>query len=197
MFPCHLLATGMRWSLCWGRGLVLFCCIRGGIAEFFFVMGVRGDAISKGVMHYHKRVTQPSYREVSGRFKEKDSFRKSRRYRDGEIVVLKVMLRFCLVDIRSSAIYLANAPSQLFWEREVRQAQGKSRNLYRFAYVNLYILQIHWSDFIYVNSYNLRIHIIWITFSSIVHKGYFHGHDTLPFHGKTHSAIDKQTEKWI
>ncbi len=29
----------------------------------------------------------------------------------------------------------------------------------------------------YVNSYNLRIHIIQIIFSSIVHKGYFHGHN--------------------
>jgi hypothetical protein len=40
-----------------------------------------------------------SYREVSGHLKEKDSFRKSRIYRDGETVVLKVMLRFCPVDI--------------------------------------------------------------------------------------------------
>jgi hypothetical protein len=31
-------------------------------------------------------------------------------------------------------------------------------------------------------------------FSSIVHKGYFHGHDTLLLHGKTLSAIDEQTE---
>jgi hypothetical protein len=30
--------------------------------------------------------------------------------------------------------------------------------------------------------------------SSIVHKGYFHGHDTLPLHGKTCSATDEQTE---
>ncbi len=59
-------------------------------------------------------VTQPSYIEVSGYFKEKDLFRKSTRYRDGETVVLEVMLLFCLVDIQSSAIYLANAPSQLF-----------------------------------------------------------------------------------
>ncbi len=28
----------------------------------------------------------------------------------------------------------------------------------------------------------------------IFHKGYFHGHDTLPLHGKTPSAIDEQTE---
>ncbi len=27
-----------------------------------------------------------------------------------------------------------------------------------------------------------------------IHKGYFHGHDTLPLHGKTHAAIDEQTE---
>ncbi len=30
--------------------------------------------------------------------------------------------------------------------------------------------------------------------SSIVHKGYFHEHDTLPLHGKTCTAIDEQTE---
>ncbi len=30
--------------------------------------------------------------------------------------------------------------------------------------------------------------------SSIVHKGYFHGHDTLPLHGKTCSSIDEKTE---
>ncbi len=66
--------------------------------------------------------------------------------------------------------------------------------MYNFIYVNSYCLQIHWSNFIYVNSYNLRIHIIQIMFSSIVHKGYFHGHNTLPLHGKTHSAIDEQTE---
>jgi hypothetical protein len=27
-----------------------------------------------------------------------------------------------------------------------------------------------------------------------IHKGYFHGQDTLPLHGKTRSAIDEQTE---
>ncbi len=27
-----------------------------------------------------------------------------------------------------------------------------------------------------------------------IHKGYFHGHNTLPLHGKTRSAIDEQTE---
>ncbi len=43
--------------------------------------------------------------------------------------------------------------------------------------MNSYDLQMHWYDFIYVNSYNLRIHIIRIMFSSIVHKGYFHGHN--------------------
>ena len=27
-----------------------------------------------------------------------------------------------------------------------------------------------------------------------IHISYFHGHDTLPLHGKTHSAIDQQNE---
>ncbi len=86
--------------------------------------------------------------------------------------------------------------------KKVGESNEESRNLYGFAYVTLYIIQIHWYNFIYVNSlygmyvnsYNLRIHIIQIISSSIVHKGYFHGHDTLPLHGKTCSAIDEQTE---
>ncbi len=65
---------------------------------------------------------------------------------------------------------------------------------YDFIYVDSYNLQTYWYDFICVNPYNLRIHIIRIMFSSIVHKGYFHGHATLPLHGKTCSAIDEQTE---
>ncbi len=96
-----------------------------------------------------------------------------------------------------------------FSEKEkLGMPKEESRNLYGFAYVNSYILRIHWYDFVYVNSYNLRIrwydflyvnlynlriHIIQIIFSSIIHKGYFHGHNTLPLHGKTRSAIDKQT----
>ncbi len=66
--------------------------------------------------------------------------------------------------------------------------------MYNFIHVNSYNLQIHWCNFIYVNLYDLRIHIIQIMLSSIVHKGYFHGHNTLPLHGKTCSAIDEQTE---
>jgi hypothetical protein len=45
-------------------------------------------------------------------------------------------------------------------------------------FVNLYDLQIHWSNFLYVNLSDQRIHIIRIMFSSIDHKGYFDGHDT-------------------
>jgi hypothetical protein len=87
--------------------------------------------------------------------------------------------------------------------KKVGKPKEESRNLYGFAYLNLYILQIQWYDFIYVNSlnnfiymnlYNLQIHIIRIIFSSIVHKGYFHGRNTLPLRGKTRSAIDEQTE---
>jgi hypothetical protein len=79
--------------------------------------------------------------------------------------------------------------------KKVGEPKEESRNLYRFAYVNSYNLWIHiFFEFINVNSYNLWIHIIQIIFSSIVHKGYFHGHDTLPLHGETRSAIDEQTE---
>ncbi len=79
-----------------------------------------------------------------------------------------------------------------FSEKEkLDEPKEESRNLYGFEYVNSYTLRIHWNDFtymnsfdlrihfnefIYVNSYDLRIHIIRIMFSSIVHKGYFHGH---------------------
>jgi hypothetical protein len=38
----------------------------------------------------------------------------------------------------------------------------------------------------------LRYHIFVLIFR--IHKSYFDGHDTLPLHGKTHSAIDEQTE---
>ncbi len=38
----------------------------------------------------------------------------------------------------------------------------------------------------------LRYHTLFV--SSIVQKGFIHGHDTLPLHGKNHSAIDEQTE---
>ena len=37
------------------------------------------------------------------------------------------MLQFCLVDAQLSAVYFANAPSQLFREGEIRQAQGRNR----------------------------------------------------------------------
>jgi hypothetical protein len=33
----------------------------------------------------------------------------------------------------------------------------------------------------------LRYHILYV--SSIVQKGFIHGHDTLPLHGENHSAI--------
>jgi hypothetical protein len=91
-----------------------------------------------------------------------------------------------------------------FSEKEkLGKPKEESRNLYGFAYVNSYILLVHWYDFIYVNSlydfiyvnsYDPRIHIIQIIFSSIVHKDYFHGYNTLPLHGETRSAMDEQTE---
>jgi hypothetical protein len=38
----------------------------------------------------------------------------------------------------------------------------------------------------------LRYHIFVLALR--IHKSYFHGHDTLPLHGETPSAIDEQTE---
>ncbi len=82
----------------------------------------------------------------------------------------------------------ANAPSQLFWEREFRQAQGRNRkskwilntcNL-KLCNLNICILVIvGYHIFVFV----LRVHI-----------SNFRGHNTLPLHGKTQSAIDEQTE---
>ncbi len=78
--------------------------------------------------------------------------------------------------------------------KKVGEPKEESRNLYGFP-VNSYNLWIHmFFEFINVNSYNLWILIIWIILSFIVHKGYFHGQNTLPLHCKTCSAIDEQTE---
>jgi hypothetical protein len=38
------------------RAWSFFAASAGDIAEIIFVMGVGGDATSKGAMHYHKRV---------------------------------------------------------------------------------------------------------------------------------------------
>ncbi len=78
--------------------------------------------------------------------------------------------------------------------KKVGELKEEIRNLYRF-HVNSYNLWICiFFEFIHVNSYNLWILIIQIIFSSILHKGYFHGHGTRPLHGRTCSAIDEQTE---
>ncbi len=48
-----------------------------------------------------------------------------------------VILQFCLVNVRSLAVYFANAPSQCFWEGEIRQAQGrnwKPKNGFEYMY---------------------------------------------------------------
>ncbi len=102
------------------------------------------------------------------------------------------MLRFCLVDVHSLVAYCYRSLLAIL-RKKVGKPKEESRNLYGFVDMNSYI-QIHLYDFIYVNSYNIRIHIIRIVSSSLVHKGYFHGHDTLLLHGKTCFAIDEQTE---
>jgi hypothetical protein len=48
--------------------------------------------------------------------------------------------------------------------------------------------------FIYIYIHLFYEFILYKYISSIVHEGYFHGHDTLPLHDKTCSAIDEQTE---
>ncbi len=74
--------------------------------------------------------------------------------------------------------HICYRPLLAILRKKVGKPKEESRNLYGFIDMNLYI-QIHLYDFIYVNSYNIRIHIIWIVSSSLVHKGYFHGHDSL------------------
>jgi hypothetical protein len=86
------------------------------------------------------------------------------------------MLRFCLVDVRSLVAYLLLLPLSYPKRKKIGEPKEESRNLYGFRDMNSYI-QIHLYDFLYVNSYNLQIHIIRIVSSSLVHKGYFHGHD--------------------
>jgi hypothetical protein len=120
--------------------------------------------------------------------------------------VLKVMLWFCLVDVWSLVAYWLplplSYPKKESWWAQWRKQKPIWICISEFVYVNL-LVQLHTCkftytnslyDIIYVNLCNLWILIIQIIFSSIVHKGYFHGHDTLPLHGKTRSAIDEQTE---
>ncbi len=55
------------------------------------------------------------------------------------------MLQFCLVDVQLLAVYFANAPSQYFWEGEIRQAQGrnwKPKNGFEYMYFD--ILQVQY-----------------------------------------------------
>jgi hypothetical protein len=37
-------------------------------------------------------------------------------------------------------------------------------------------------------------YLIFVILALCIHKSYFHGHDTLPLHGGTCSAIDEQTK---
>jgi hypothetical protein len=48
---------------------------------------------------------------------------------------IKVMLQFCLVNVRSSAVYFANAPSKLFSEGKLGEPKEKIGNLNGFEYI--------------------------------------------------------------
>ncbi len=105
------------------------------------------------------------------------------------------MSQFCPVKVWLSAIYLVNAPSQLFWETEIRRAQRRNRKLKNgFEYMYFHDLQIQYLIFecMYFEYMYLWYHIF--VFVLCIHISYFHGHGALPLHGKTHSAIDEQTE---
>ncbi len=45
------------------------------------------------------------------------------------------MLRFCLVDVQSSAVYFANAPSKLFSEGKLGEPKEEIQNLNGFEYM--------------------------------------------------------------
>jgi hypothetical protein len=45
------------------------------------------------------------------------------------------MLRFCLVDVQSLAVYFANAPSKLFLEGKLGKPKEEIGNLNGFEYI--------------------------------------------------------------
>jgi hypothetical protein len=75
-------------------------------------------------------------------------------------------------------VYFAITPSQLSREGILGKPKEEIGNLNGFEYMYLSNLKVP-------NCFVLILR---------VHKSYFYGHDTLPLHGKTHSAIDEQTE---
>jgi hypothetical protein len=46
-------------------------------------------------------------------------------------------------------------------------------------------------DYMYLNGLKVPYFVVLVLHS---HRSYFNGHDTLPLHGETRSAIDEQTE---
>ncbi len=59
------------------------------------------------------------------------------------------MLRFCLVDVWSLAVYFANTPSKLLSEGKLGKPKEEIGNLYGF-HMNSYKVQIHMYKFIYI-----------------------------------------------
>ncbi len=86
------------------------------------------------------------------------------------------MLRFCLVNIGLLAVYFANSPSQLFWEGEIRQAQG--RNWKPKMDLNICILVISRYNICNLNTCILVILRYNISNLNIlrIHISYFRGH---------------------
>ncbi len=103
------------------------------------------------------------------------------------------MLQFCLVDVQSLVAYLLPLPLS-YPKKESWQAQGRKQKPVQIHICENSLVRLHKCEFayvislyafIYVNSYSLQIHLIWIIFSSIVHKGYFHGQDNVTLHDDT------------
>ncbi len=127
----------------------------------------------------------PSIVQRSSRRADPGIEHSKKRYTEVEYVAIKMKYfimsynsGFCLINVWALAVYFANAPSQLFWEGKLGKPKEEIGYLNGFEYTHFCDLKMPYF-FVLV----LRIH-----------KSYFHGHNTLPLHGKTCSAIDEQTE---
>jgi hypothetical protein len=62
---------------------------------------------------------------------------------------------FCLVDVRASVVYFANAPSQLFWEGKLGKPKEDIGNLNGFEYMYLNDFKVPY--FLYLSSVSIKV----------------------------------------
>ncbi len=94
-------------------------------------------------------------------------------------IILSYNSRFCLVDVQASVVYLANAPSQLSWEGILGEPKEEIGNLTGFEYMYLS---------------NLKLPYFFVLLLRI-HKGYFHGHDSVLLHSPPQTREPKMA--WV